>query len=96
MATENGIEHQQMKHDELASALETVHRELSETDQLDPTEVEQLRATMNEIQQVLDANDQANSLSERVRESADRFENTHPKLTQTLSNIVDILQRMGF
>ena len=84
-----------MKHDELASALEVVQRELSGADQLDPAEVEQLRTTMSEIQQVLDANEHEPSLSDRVRESAERFEQTHPKLTETLSNIVDILQRMG-
>ncbi len=84
-----------MSHDELANALEVVHRELSETDQLDPAAVEQLRATMSEIQHALDESKQSPSLSDRVRESAERFENSHPKLTETLSNIVDILQRMG-
>ena len=84
-----------MNHDELANALEVVHRELGDAEHLDPDEVEQLRRTMNEIQQALDASEPQSSLSERVRDSAERFEQTHPKLTQTLSNLVDILQRMG-
>lgn len=85
-----------MSHEDLANALETVHRELTDADQLDPDQVQQLRATISEIQQVLDAKDKETSLSTRVRESAQSFEDTHPKLTETLGNIVDILQRMGF
>ena len=85
-----------MSHEDLANALETVHRELTDADQLDPDQVQQLRATISEIQQVLDAKDEETSLSTRVRESAQSFEDTHPKLTETLGNIVDILQRMGF
>ncbi len=84
-----------MNHDDLTKALEVVHRELSDTDQLDPDALERLRQTMNEIQEAIDANEHPASLSDRVRESAQRFEETHPKLTETLSNIVDILQRMG-
>lgn len=84
-----------MSQEELANALEVVQRELNEANELDPTAVEQLRATMNEIQQRLEANKEPSGLSGLVRDSAERFEHTHPKLTQTLSNIVDILQRMG-
>ena len=85
-----------MNHAELTKALEVVNRELSDSNDLDAQEVEQLRATMTEIQSVLDANEESESLSERVSASAQQFESSHPKLTQTLSNMVDILQRMGF
>ena len=85
-----------MTQEDLTSALEVVHRELSDSEHLDPAEVEQLRLTMSEIQAVLESKDQSNSLSSRLSESAQRFEDSHPKLTQTLGNVVDILQRMGF
>ena len=43
-----------MSEKELTDALETVHRELAESAQLDAVEVEKLRATMSEIQAVLE------------------------------------------
>ena len=85
-----------MSQEELAKALEVVHRELSDTEELDPKAVEQLRATMSEIQEVLEAKDESSQVKDRVQDSAERFEDSHPELTRTLSNIVDILQRMGF
>lgn len=85
-----------MSHEELTNALETVHRELSETDDLDQEEVERLRQTMHEIQSVLDQReDESASLSERVSASARRFEESHPALTRSLGRIADALQQMG-
>lgn len=90
-----------MRHEELTDALEVVHRQLSEsenldTENLDPEEVEKLRATMTEIQNVLDQQaDRGESLSDRVAHSARRFEESHPVLTETLGRVADILQQMG-
>jgi CII-binding regulator of phage lambda lysogenization HflD len=85
-----------MSQKELTDALQTVHRELTESDHLDPQEVEKLRATMGEIQAVLDQqSEQGESLSERVAGSARRFEESHPVLTETLGRVADILQQMG-
>lgn len=85
-----------MSHEELADALEVVHRELTESDHLDAEEVEKLRATMKEIQSVLDQqNGTADSLSDQITGSARRFEESHPVLTKTLGRIADILQQMG-
>ena len=85
-----------MSHKELADALEVVHRELSESEHLDAQEVEKLRTTMGEIQVVLDQqSDQPASLSDRVSSSAKRFEESHPRLTETLGRVADILQQMG-
>ena len=85
-----------MSHQELSEALDTVHRELADSDHLDADEVEQLRATINEIQSVLDRQDsQTESLSERVTRSAQRMEESHPVLTETLGRVADILQQMG-
>ena len=85
-----------MSQRELADALEVVHRELSDSEHLDAAEVEKLRSTIQEIQQVLDQkSDDDESLSDRVASSARRFEEDHPVLTETLGRIADILQQMG-
>ena len=85
-----------MSHQELTDALEVVHHQLGQSDQLDPEEVEKLRATMDEIQSVLDREpDRSETLSDRVSQSARRFEETHPRLTETLGRVADILQQMG-
>ena len=85
-----------MTDQELTEALEAVHEQLAEADHLDPSDVEKLRTTMNEIQGVLERQGEENeSLSERVAHSAQRFEESHPVLTDTLGRIADILQQMG-
>jgi Domain of unknown function (DUF4404) len=88
-----------MSHQELTEALKVVHRELAESDHLDPDEVEKLRTTMQEIQAVLnrqtaDAED-TGGLSEQITSSARWFQETHPVLTKTLGRVADILQQMG-
>ena len=85
-----------MSQNELNAALEVVHRELTQSDHLDTEEVEKLRATMSEIRSVLDQQtEKEDTLSERVSNSATRFEESHPVLTETLGRVADILQQMG-
>ena len=85
-----------MSHKELTDALEVVHLQLAESEHLDAHEVEELRATMSEIQSVLDQkSDRGETLSDRVSSSARRFEESHPVLTETLGRVADILQQMG-
>lgn len=81
---------------ELAEALEAVHQQLSDANQIDPTDVENLRDTMTEIQSALERQgEDGESLSERVAHSAERFEDSHPVLTTRLGRIADILQQIG-
>ncbi len=84
-----------MSDKELTEALEVVQRELADSEHLDEGDVEKLRDTMSEIQAVLDQQEEGESLSDRVTISARRFEQSHPKLTETLGRIADILQQMG-
>ena len=85
-----------MSHKELSEALDVVHRELSQSEHLDEQEVEQLRVTIGEIEAALGRqHESGESLSDRVAGSARRFEQSHPKLTETLGRIADILQQMG-
>lgn len=85
-----------MSHQELIDALEVVHRELAESEHLDVDEVQKLRATMNEIQSVLDEQSESGeSLSDQIAESARQLQESHPILTKTLGRVADILQQMG-
>ena len=84
-----------MSHEELTSAIETLHREVGETTDLDQEDREHLREMVREIQAVLDESDSSTSLGTRVADSARRFEESHPVLTQTLGRIADTLQQMG-
>jgi len=86
-----------MSHQDLDEALKVVLRELSQSEHLDADEVEKLKATMKEIEAVLgERADEGESLSERVTNSARRFEESHPVLTENLGRLADILQQMGF
>ena len=85
-----------MSHEELNAALEVLHRELADSQNLDGADVDQLRATVGEIQAVLDQKSgQSDSLSGRVTRTAKTFEQSHPVLTDSLGRIADILQQMG-
>lgn len=85
-----------MSHQDLTKALAKLSQELSDAGNLDAGDVDQLRATMNEIQAILDRKTaDAESLTERVTSSAKRFEQSHPVLTESLGRIADILQQMG-
>lgn len=89
-----------MSHDDLLRALEVVHRELNDSEHLDADEVSRLRETMREIQDAIDPekseNDESVSLTDRISESTHYFEEHHPRLTNTLGRIADMLQQMGF
>jgi uncharacterized membrane protein YccC len=87
-----------MSHEELSRALDTVHQELSEIEHFDPEEVEKLRETVEDIQTALEKEnrpERSTSLSQRIGESARHFEETHPRLTNSLGRIADILQGWG-
>ncbi|TWT81769.1 hypothetical protein CA13_32220 [Planctomycetes bacterium CA13] len=85
-----------MPKDDLIKALHIVHQELEEAENLDTSDVERLRATMKEIQSVIDEQaDGPTTLSKQVTDSARSFEESHPVLTNTLGRIADMLQQMG-
>ena len=86
-----------MSREDLVNALETIHRELEQADQLDQADVDKLRSAIDEIQSMIDnKTEPPASLGEMLRESAIEFEASHPILTMNLGRIADILQRMGF
>ncbi|GAA5508504.1 DUF4404 family protein [Novipirellula caenicola] len=85
-----------MTREDLLLALQTVHQELENADDLADEDVARLRQTMAEIEAVLGrSDDEESSLSDQISESARRFEKSHPLLTNTLGRIADMLQQMG-
>ena len=85
-----------MSHKELIDALNAVHQELAQSEDLDPDDVEKLRATIVQIESVLQAQSaEQDTLSHHVTHAAENFEQSHPRLTQTLGRIADMLQQMG-
>jgi CII-binding regulator of phage lambda lysogenization HflD len=85
-----------MSHEELTAALQTLHDELAESDSLDEEDVAHLRATMKQIEDMLEKKaGSTESITGRVTSTAKRFEQSHPVLTNSLGRIADILQQMG-
>ena len=82
----------------LAELLEQLHNELDNTDAVDEKGRELLRALNADIEELLERSEGAqsdDSLLERLQESIDHFEVTHPTLTAALSHIVNALNNAG-
>ncbi len=83
----------------LREMLEKLHEELQRagTD-VDERSRELLRAIMNDIRVIVEpAEGEATleSLGQRLRESVDSFEESHPALTEAVGRVVDALAKMG-
>jgi len=82
----------------LGELLEELHNELSNTEAVDEKGRELLRALNSEIQKLLDqSRDRGSddSLLERMQDTIDHFEDTHPTLTLALSHIMNALNNAG-
>jgi len=87
-----------MADNKLTQILEQLHRELENTEALDEKGRELLGALNVDIQNLLkrSGNESSDdSLLERLQDTMDHFEATHPALTSTLSNIMNILINAG-
>jgi len=87
-----------MTDNNLSKLLEQLHTELNTTEAVDDKGRELLRALNADIEKVLQRSESEqadDSLLERLQESIDHFEITHPALTSALSNIVNILNNAG-
>jgi len=83
----------------LGEMLEKLHEELQRagTD-VDDRSRELLRAIMNDIRAIIEPTDEGaplESLGQRLRESVDSFEESHPALTEAVGRVVDALAKMG-
>lgn len=80
----------------LEETLQDLHDQLSRTEDLDAEEVAMLRHAANEIQATLDQADVSSAgLARRLQEATQHFSETHPRLTQTVGRIADLLSQLG-
>jgi uncharacterized protein DUF4404 len=86
-----------MPSDHLRELLEALHEELRRTKAVDDRSRTLLRAVDGDIQDALarTGGAQSESFIERLRETIDRFEGTHPALTEAVTRVLDSLVSMG-
>jgi len=86
-----------MPSDHLRELLESLHAELRRTEAVDEKSRALLRAVEHDIEAALErsSGEQDESFAERLRETVERFEGTHPALTATVSRVLDALVAMG-
>lgn len=97
-----------MSKQRLAELLQQLREELTEADDIDAEVDAWLRTASREIEDVLarDATEadtkppdiepkRARGLIAQFREAADRFEDSHPALTNTVGRIADALAQLG-
>mgnify|MGYP002530397794 CR=1 FL=1 len=89
-------------HEQLRDSLTNLHRQLTELDVPGEDVRELIVQVKGDVDRILsqhshDENhlEHANGLSDRLNEAIHRFEDTHPRLTQCLSGIIDVLGQMG-
>lgn len=93
--------------EKIEELLRQLHNELAEADDVDADLSEKLRGTATEIQtalarqqslpEVLGDSDDAESpgVIDQLRDAAERFEDSHPTLTNTVGRIADALSQLG-
>jgi hypothetical protein len=83
----------------LRELLEKVHNELERIEVTDEAERERLRHLDADIRDLLKRSGEKvvtdESLLERLQDSIDHFEDTHPRLTMMLSQMMTILSNAG-
>ena len=87
-----------MEDKNLTELLEQLHTELTNTKVVDDKGRKLLRDLNADIQNLLERTAEAesdDSLLERLQESIDHFEVSHPELTSALSSIMNILNNAG-
>jgi ElaB/YqjD/DUF883 family membrane-anchored ribosome-binding protein len=91
----------------LRETLQELHEELESTDSVDKENRELLRELMQDIRHLLEKSGEPSSaeqtswqerhrsLQDRLRHSAQDFEESHPSLTMALRRVIDALQWMS-
>jgi hypothetical protein len=83
---------------DLTELLEQLHDELDNTKAVDEKGRQLLRSLNTDIEELLNRSNDVesdDSLLERLQESIDYFEATHPRLTTALSQMLNILNNAG-
>jgi len=82
----------------LTELLEQLHNELEKPEAMDEKGHELLRSLDADIQKLLERSEEADvdeSMLQRLQDSIDHFEVTHPDLTSALSHMMTILSNAG-
>jgi cell division septum initiation protein DivIVA len=93
--------------EQLKATLDQLHRDIAQLDKADPTLRQQLVQALAEIQATLQiesapagpakaaASANRDSLVRRLRETAQRFEASHPALSENIGGLIDTLAQSG-
>jgi len=88
-----------MTNQNLRDLLEKLHQELQQADATDEASRERLRHLEADIHSLLERSDENvetdETMLERLQDSIDHFEVTHPRLTLMLSQMMTILSNAG-
>lgn len=87
-----------MEKQHLRDQLTALHTALADEDSVGPEARDLLRAVMDDIQRVLEAEERAREpegLVDRLREAVEDFEESHPALAEAAGRVIDALARMG-
>jgi hypothetical protein len=88
-----------MTNQNLRELLEKIHRELEQTEVTEEAERERLRHLEADIRGLLERSDEDDfdddPMLERLQDSIDHFETSHPQLTMMLSQMMTILSNAG-
>jgi len=93
--------------EKIEELLRQLHNELAEADNVDADLSEKLRGTAVEIQTALQRQQslsavlgespdtESHGVIDQLRDAAERFEDSHPTLTNTVGRIADALSQLG-
>lgn len=81
---------------ELEKTLDQLHHQLQDVSELDDDERERLRTTVQQIKASLDETEVSSySLATGLQTATQSFSDAHPKLTENLGRVADMLSQMG-
>ena len=87
-----------MEQQKLRELLETLHEELGQIGSVDEKTGEVLATLKEDISKLVVDGDEAasdESLTERMSEAVEHFEEEHPRLSMMIQHVLDSLARMG-
>jgi len=88
-----------MSDQNLHDLLAKIHRELEQTEAADEAGREKLRVLEADVRRLMERSgedaDADDSMLERLQESIDHFETSHPQLTMMISQMMTILSNAG-
>ncbi len=86
--------------EKLKDSLEKLHNELKNAEELDNDSRTALKELMNDIQMILNKSEEKigkehHNILERLKESSQKFELTHPELAGAINIVISSLSNLG-